>query len=114
METVRTSIGDTEVLIAAIDENVEILGAPPGGRATRTTGITDDLRHAYEKAKTVIAEIASDIGKQMHDVAATSRPAELELEFDLGFSAQAGAWVITGKGECALKVTMTWKFAGDG
>lgn len=114
MQAVRTSIGDTEVLIEAIDENVEVLGAPAGGRATRTTGITDDLRQAYAKAKTVIAEIADDISKEMQDVSAASRPAELALEFDLGFSVQAGAWVITGKGECALKVTMTWKFTSDG
>jgi hypothetical protein len=113
MRTVRTTIGNTEVLIEAIDENVEVLGPPAGGRATRPTSITDDLQKAYGKAKAIIAEIAEDISKEIHEVSSASRPAELALEFDLGFSAQAGAWVITGKGECALKVTMTWKFGGD-
>lgn len=113
MQTVSTSIGGTEVLIEALGDDVEILGAPRPARATQTTGITDDMRQAYAKAKAVIAEIANDVGEDMHRVAAACRPAQLVLEFDLAFSAKAGTWIITGKGECALKVTMTWDFGGS-
>jgi hypothetical protein len=113
MQTVRASIGDAEVLIEAIDSDVEILGAPAGTRATQATGMADDLRRSYAQAKSVIREIADDIGNELHQLAASSRPSGLQIEFDLGFSAQVGAWVITGKGDCSLKVAMTWNFADD-
>ena len=114
MQTVRTSIGDAEVLIETLDNEVEVLGAPGGARATQTTGITDDLRKAYGQAKSVIREIAQDVGQEVHQLTAVTRPNELQLEFDLGFSAQVGAWIITSGGNCALKVTMTWKLSDDG
>jgi|SRR5580704_11642607 hypothetical protein len=113
MQAVRTSIGGTEVLIESMDNEVEVLGGPPGERATQTTSLADDLRRSYAQAKAVIREIAADVGDEVHKVTAAARPAEVQLEFDLGFSAQLGAWIIAGKGDCALRVTMTWKFSDD-
>lgn len=112
MRAVSTTIGDTEVLIEALEDELEILGAVRGGRATQTTGVVEDeLRHAYEKAKSTIKEMAQDIGQELRQLTTTARPKQVELEFNMGFSASAGVWVVSGKGDCGLKVKMTWQFA---
>ena len=62
MRAIRTNIGNAEVLIETMQENIEILNKTETGRATRTTSISEDMVKAYEGAKTVIKEIATDIG----------------------------------------------------
>ena len=109
MKAVRTRIHETEVLIEATDEKIEILGEIGSGRATKPTGVTDELLGAYESAKTLIGDIASDMGKRIRELADDTRPSKTALEFSLGFSAEAGVWVVTGKANVGMKVTMTWE-----
>jgi hypothetical protein len=113
MKAVLAAIGGAEVLIEVLDDEVEVLGAVRPGRATQTTGVTEDLRQAYAKAKLAISEMAKDMGQELRQLAAATRPKQVELEFNMGFSATAGVWVVSGKGDCGLKVKMTWQLAED-
>jgi hypothetical protein len=110
MKAVQTKIGSAAVLIEMTDEPLEIYGQTQEGRKTQTTGVADQLKDSYDKAKTVIKEIAEDIGQQLTILSAGSRPKQVDVEFGLSLSASAGVWVVTGKGECALKVKMSWEF----
>ncbi|HLX84393.1 MAG TPA: CU044_2847 family protein [Terriglobales bacterium] len=109
MKTVSTRIESIPLLIEAISENVEIIGTEQSGRRTKTTSIEDQVARAYADAKETIAAIAKDIGTQLNDLTEGSRPGQVELEFSMGFSASAGVWVLTAKGESTFKVKMTWE-----
>jgi hypothetical protein len=108
MKTVSTNIVSTPVLIEVITDNVEVIGPGNPGRRTRTTSIEDQIADAYADAKETIAAIAKDIGTQLDSLTEGSRPKQVELEFSMGFSINAGVWVLTAKGESTFKVKMTW------
>lgn len=106
MITAKTSVSKQEVLIEVLTETQ--LGTP-AGRQTETTSIRDveeRLGTAYERAKEIIGSIATDFGAVLEKAAATDK---VELEFSMGLSSTSGLWVISAKGECALKVKLTWE-----
>jgi len=108
MKAVSAKLDNTTILIEAVGEGVEVLGKPVVGRQTKTTGIDNRALDAYNDAKLAITAIAKDIGTQFDALADKARPTRVELEFSMGFSASTGVWVITAKGESALKVKLTW------
>lgn len=110
MKAVQTKIGSTDIAIEMTDEPLEIYGQSQEGRRTQTTGVADQLKDSYDKAKTVIKEIAEDIGQHLTTVRTGSRPKRVDIEFGLNLSGSTGVWVVTGKGECTLKVKMAWEF----
>ncbi len=105
MIAARTSLNNKEILIETLGEQVELVGQA-AGRQTEVTGIEDNLRDAYERAKQMIGGIASDFAASFKEKLATAQ--KVELEFSLGLSSTSGLWVISAKGEAALKVRMTW------
>ena len=108
MKVVKDTIGNTTVFIQALDDDLQVLGEAQVGRVTRPTGIEDELVDIYAKLKSVIRSIAEDIGTEVKSINADSRPKEVEMEFNMSLSAQVGAWVVSGKGDSALKIRMMW------
>ena len=106
MIAARTFLDTKEILIEVIPESVDIVGGT-GQRQTEVTGIEDNLKDAYAKAKDLIGSIASDFAAFLKTKAATAK--KVEIEFSLGLSSTSGLWVISAKGEAAFKVKMTWE-----
>jgi hypothetical protein len=109
MKAVKETIGNTSVLIQTMDEELEVIGAPQEGPDIVDTGIEEEIKEAYAKAKAVIKGIAEDIGTELNTLQAEARPKQMEIEFNLGLSAQARVWIVGAKTEYALKVKMTWE-----
>ena len=112
MQVIRETIGDTTVLIQTIDEELVIVGQ--AGRAIRPTGLDDGVKEIYKKIKSTITGISKDISTDMRRIGVADRPESLEIEFNVGVSAEAGPVFLTGAGETGLKIKMTWDFDKHG
>lgn len=112
MKVIKETIDGTTIFIQIIDEDLEILEETKnGGRFTQVTGIEEEIHAIYAKTKSLIKNIAEDIGAEIKSLQASTRPKQVEMEFNVGISAQAGPiWILSGKGDYALKVKMTWEF----
>ena len=97
-----------------MEDNLVIVGESRGGRATQLTGVQDDVKEAYNKAKLMIKSIAQDIGEELESISNRARPKQVEMEFNIGISAQVGpVWILSGKGEYGLKVKMIWELTSN-
>jgi hypothetical protein len=114
MRVLRETIGETIVLIQVVDENIELVEISTSTRDTQVTGIKEEVRDAYRKLKSAITDIAKDISTDMRRIGAADRPKSLEIEFNVGISAQAGPVFLVGGGESSFKVTMSWDFDKHG
>ena len=47
-------------------------------------------------------------GAELTSLGDQAAPTQVEMEFSMGFSAKANAWILTAKGDHALKVKMIW------
>lgn len=129
MKAVKTRIDGIDLLIQTLNEPVELASQEPvlvAGRATEPTsrlsttsperqtsptGIKEEFAKSYDSIRTVIAGIARDIGGGLAGIASTVRPREVEMEFNIAFETGTNMWVVTGKGEVGLKVTLKWDLA---
>jgi len=109
MKAIVAHVKGRDILFEAIEEPVEIIGSKARGRQTQSTGITEDVSDAYDRAKRIIYDIAEDIGQQLVETADSIKPKKLEIEFSMGFSAEGGIWIISGKANAGLKVKMVWE-----
>ena len=111
MRVIQEEIGDTKVLIQAIEDELEIVGGErQATRATQTTGIDDSVKKTYQTLKSTITGIAKDISTDMRRIGAEDRPESLEIEFNVGVSAEAGPIFLVGGGNTGFKVKMMWDF----
>jgi len=111
---IEENVGNTFILIQTIDDDLEIIGEEKGGRATQLTGIEDRILNAYGQTRTAIKEFAQDIGAELAKIPPSARPKQIEIEFNIGVSANYGPiFVFGGSGEAGLKVTMTWELGKD-
>jgi hypothetical protein len=104
MIVARTSLKDQEILIEAVDEQVEYAG-PSTTPRTVDTGIEDKFKGAYDSLKSVVSTIAADFANSF----TAAKGQKIELEFSMSLSATTGVWIVSGKGECAIKVKMVWE-----
>lgn len=88
-------------------EEVQIFDASGQPNVTRT-GVHDQFEKVYEKAKTAILAMAMDLGRDIGKLPTENSPKQVDVEFSLGFSAQANAWVIGTKSESAFKIKFSW------
>lgn len=110
MKAIQEKIGDVQILIQAIDEEIEVLGEAQNKRDTRTTGTGDKLKKTYDKLQSVLKTLAEEVGSHLKNIESSSRPKQVEAEFKLGLSAQFGpVWLLSGKGDYSIKVKMTWE-----
>ncbi|RME40981.1 MAG: hypothetical protein D6796_16445 [Caldilineae bacterium] len=115
MKVLKETLGNTTLFIETLDDTLEIVGEKETGRATQLTGISHPVQAAYQGLKTTIHAIAEDIGSQLAAIRADARPKSVQMEFNLALSAQAGPiWLVSGRGDYGLKVTMTWELTSDG
>jgi Trypsin-co-occurring domain 1 len=114
MKVLKERIGSSNVYIQALDDGLVVIGEASPGRATQVTGIEDDIESAYSKIRSTIKSLAEDMGTELRDIAHRTRPDKVELEFSLGISAEGKVvWVVSGKTEFGLKVTMSWDFSDN-
>ena len=118
MKAIPETIGNMQVLIQATDDKIEILssektkGFQDTGKGFKNTGVKEDIQGAYSKAKELITYIAEDLGKDLDKIREKSQVKQMEVEFSIGFSAEAKPWVIFGaKADSGLKVKLTWQDA---
>ena len=110
MKAIPDTIGKTQVLIQATDD-IKILSLEKT-KGFKNTGVKEDIQGAYNKAKELITYIAEDLGKDLDKIREKSQVKQMEVEFSIGFSAEAKPWVIFGaKADSGLKVKLTWKDA---
>lgn len=109
MKVIKDNIGGVSVLINAIDDPVRnISGVEPDIVETQNRKIED----AYNTAKTIIKNFAKDMGQEFNTLKMEKDsipPQQMEVEFNLGFSAQAGIWILGIQNDYALKVKMIWE-----
>jgi len=109
MRVVRETIGNTTIFIQALDEDLAIVNERQTGPAIINTGIEDTLKEVYSKAKTIIKDIAEDIGTELKNLPITARPKQVEMEFNMSLSAQAGIWILTGGEEHTFMIKLIWE-----
>ena len=113
MKVIEEDLGGTTIAIQAINEPLEVL--EEGGRATQLTGVRDSIENGYSKIKSLIKEIATDIGDELHTIESSSCPKQVEMEFQIALSAQIGpVLILSGKGDYAIKVKMSWDLTNNG
>jgi hypothetical protein len=113
LKVIEENLGNTTIVIQTVDEPLEVF--EDGGRATHLTGIRSSIENGYTKIKSLIKEIATDIGDELHTIESSSRPKQVEMEFQIALSAQIGpVLILSGKGDCAMKVKMTWDLTSNG
>lgn len=111
MEAIRQTVGNIDVLIETLESDLDVVADNRPVRRTVETGIEDQLEEAYAQAKTLMANIATDIGTEIEQLTDTARPNKLEMEFSMALSAKYGVWILSGQGEAIFKVKMTWEAA---
>lgn len=111
MKAIQETIGNTQVLIQAMDTpTIEVLNSDDDGPALINHGIQDDINDVYRKAKAAIKDIAEDLANEFDSIRETAHAQQMEIEFSMGFSAEAKAWVIFGaKADSGLKVKLIWQ-----
>lgn len=107
MKILEENIGNTTIAIQAMSDSLEIIGEE--GRATQLTGLADNMEKAYAQVKTLIKEVASDIGAELRDIQTSTRPQKVEMEFQVGLSAQIGPILVYGKSDYLMKIKITWE-----
>lgn len=113
MKVIKETIGNVNILIQTMDNDLEVINETQEGPAIIDTSIEDKLQEIYTKAKLVIRNMAEGIGSELVKIAPLPRPKQVELEFTMGISAQAGIWILSSGGEHTLAVKMIWELAGD-
>lgn len=115
MKLILERIGDTDVFIQAMDGDIENIhsattkGSRPTGKGIKETGIEESVRGAYSNAKSLIKNIVEDLGRELDTVREKAQVKQMEVEFSIGFSAEAKPWVVfTTKADSSLKVKLIW------
>ena len=82
---------------------------PPGGvvRAARPGEVAEKARQSFEAAMERIRPVAGTLIAKLRGL--HDPPDEVEVEFGLKMSAEAGAVVAAAGAEANYKVTLTWK-----
>ncbi len=114
MDTIKTKIGDIEILIESCDPKMpacESDYSTGGLQNTMKTGLkrsTETIANtAFEEVKKIISNMAKIHEKGLEDN--PDKPDEFTLEFSLSFSAKSNLWILGCESNAVMKVGMTWK-----
>ena len=75
-------------------------------RASRPGEVVARAQHTFEEAISAIRPVAEHLVRQLSDL--PSRPREIAVEFHVGMSAKAQAFVASAGSEGHFKVTLRW------
>lgn len=120
MKTIPIKIGQTEVLLATCDKEIEIskndgdISAEteeqspymPTSAEKRSKKIMGD---AYSAMKDVLKNISEDIGDRLNDIELPKRPKQVEMEFSIGVAGEGKLIILNGKVEAGVKIKLTWE-----
>lgn len=107
MRVVRDVVGGATVLIQVVDD--DLVDLTQSSEAYEPHSLEDKLAGAFLEARSVIRSIANDFATDFQTVPEASRPKQVDVEFSLALSMQGSMWILTSKGEGALKVKMSWE-----
>jgi hypothetical protein len=78
------------------------------GLAERTAAVASGkFENALGSLADLVAALEQSVGKMVH------RPDKVQLEFGATLTADCDLWIVSGKGEAELKVTLSWGKGGD-
>jgi hypothetical protein len=80
MIVAKTTLGNNEILIEAVEASVQVAGEV-SGRQTTPTGIEDNLKEAYGRVKDIIISMAEDFALSLKEKATSGQ--KVEMEFNL-------------------------------
>ena len=109
MQTIKAMIGNTEVLINAIDDVLDEpthIDSSGSLKNTTKTGLNDGTKNAFDKAKNTIFSFVDACENELES--REKKPSEMVIEFSMAFSAKGDIWVIGCEGNAALKVSLKW------
>jgi hypothetical protein len=110
MRVVRMKMGNTFVLVEALDEDLEVIAqSKQPSRGLKRTGAKEKLEEACVAAKDTIRAVVEELVPTIESLGKKTRPQRAEIELDLGFSVKAGCIIANGEGSAALKVKMVWE-----
>jgi hypothetical protein len=104
-----------ESVYVEIFEDVEFImdGASPGGTVAGGEHLAPIVKRFEEIGKT-IADVCREIQEQTKKRIASSRPAELTLQFGVKLAGEAGIPLVTkGSAEGTFQVTAKWEFKSE-
>lgn len=107
MQVLKDRVGETDVYIQIVDEDVVDITQNQEGFEKH--GIEEQFRGAFASARTVIRSMANDIASEFKQIPKAARPKQIDVEFSLALSTAGTVWILTSKGECTLKVKMSWE-----
>jgi hypothetical protein len=108
-DVVLARLGDGQPFAVQL---VELEGPEPldvGDRLTSPTGIRERAERGVTELCSLLAHIATEVGREIAAIPAEHRPAGVEAEVCLGMSAQFGPVWLAGKGDYTLKAKLSWK-----
>jgi hypothetical protein len=91
---------------------VEVADAHTEGRVTRgldRDGLTEQTQHTFEQAISRIQPAATSIIAKLRGI--PEAPDEVNVEFGLELSAEAGAFIASASTSANFKVSLTWRSA---
>ena len=105
MNTTTAQIGGSTLLIETSATEIE---RTPGSKyGTKTTGVRQDARNAYEQLKNLVRDIAVDMADSLI-IETPNGPKEVCVELGLTFSSSANVWVLSASGDVSCNISMTW------
>jgi hypothetical protein len=115
MKATLETIGNTKILVQALDQQPDIVGSSEDTSPFEDSGLSEKVISAYGEIKVALREIATDIGKEFATIPEAIRPHQIEMEFNVGIAVEGKVGIdqiivigLGGKGEYSCKVKMTW------
>lgn len=109
MKFIKEDVAGTAIYIQVSDEPIEVEEYNVSERSTKTTSVKSRVENMYTDTKEVIHNLAEDMGNNLANIKSESKPSKVEMELNIGFSAEAGVvWLLNAEGQAGLKVKFTW------
>lgn len=84
------------------------------GNGLSEVGVAEDIAKATNDAFKSALGALGEVVKTLEDSvdALTKRPDKIEMEFGATVTADCKLWIVSGKGDYAIKVKLTWEKSG--
>lgn len=101
---VEYKLEQSESILIEVEETEIEKGRVP---VSRKLGVPEEAKKEFEKALEEVRPAADIILQKLKDL--NSKPENIEIEFGIKMSAQAGAFIAATGLEANFKVTLSWK-----
>ncbi len=108
MKVIKETINNEDFFIQVTSNQVDIINDNTGPSIVDTS-IEEQAKKIYSKTKSLIKEIAMDIGEELRSIPDSNKPKQVEMEFNVAISADINAPILfSSSGECGFTITITW------